>query len=270
MSSATIGSAEDRAVGITAWRVTRSEFIKLVSIRSNGALFLAAGAVILAYGVVSCVVLLDPAMRAELAGNNPAGYSLAGPVLGQLFFAVLGVRAVTSEYETGSIRSTLAAVPRRLPVLWAKTAVLAGASFAVALVALVVTFLVGQAVLQGGDLPPASLTDPAVLAAITGSSCYLAGIAVLGVGLGVLYRGTTAAAATACGVLLLADSLLGLAPASVYRVLGPVLPSNAGLSFSSIHPPEQLLSPSGGAAVFLTYLAVVTTAAALALRTRDV
>jgi hypothetical protein len=38
---------------------------------------------------------------------------------------VLGVLLVTGEYATGMVRATFAAVPRRLPVLWAKAVLFA-------------------------------------------------------------------------------------------------------------------------------------------------
>ena len=49
--------------------------------------------------------------------------TLQGYYLGQLLIGALGVLFVTGEYSTGMIRSTFAAVPKRLPVLWAKLVV---------------------------------------------------------------------------------------------------------------------------------------------------
>jgi len=41
---------------------------------------------------------------------------------------VLGVLVITGEYSTGMIRASFIAVPKRLPVLWAKTGVFAGSA----------------------------------------------------------------------------------------------------------------------------------------------
>jgi hypothetical protein len=60
---------------------------------------------------------------------DPTATSLGGLFLVQLSVAVLGALAMSGEYSTAAIRSTLAAVPRRLPVLWAKGAVLAMVTF---------------------------------------------------------------------------------------------------------------------------------------------
>lgn len=57
---------------------------------------------------------------------------------------MLGVLVLTGEYTTGMIRSTLAAVPRRLPVLWAKGVVLAVSIFVVSSVAVALSLGVMQ------------------------------------------------------------------------------------------------------------------------------
>ena len=49
--------------------------------------------------------------------------SLSGVCVGQAAVVVLAVLAVTAEYETGMIRTTLAACPRRLAFLAAKAVV---------------------------------------------------------------------------------------------------------------------------------------------------
>ncbi|MGO1050224.1 ABC transporter permease [Crossiella sp. CA198] len=251
--------------------ILRSELVKLRSVHTTVLGFAATAVLIVAYGLVNCLVLLNPAVSENNPGLDPVAQSLTGPVLGQLLVCTLGVLAVTSEYATGAIRGTLAAVPRRLPVLWAKAAALALTTFLVGLFALLVSFYAGQAVLAGGGLPTAALTDPGVPRAILGSALYLAGVAVLGVAAGILFRATTAAAATLYATLLIADSLLGLAPAPVCRAVAPFLPSNAGfLSMGGITPPEGFLSVTGGAAVFLGYLVLAVGGAALVLRSRDV
>jgi len=53
---------------------------------------------------------------------------------------VLGVLFTAGEYSTGMIRSTLAAVPRRLPVLWSKAAAYGMVAFVVGTVAALVAF----------------------------------------------------------------------------------------------------------------------------------
>ena len=116
---------------VTLPRVIRSEWIKLRSVRSMiFTLGLTASAVIAAGVLVS--MLSDGApIAADGEGiYDPAGNSLFGATLAQLVLGVVGALVITSEYSTGLIRTTLTAVPRRLPVLWAKVIVVAAVSFA--------------------------------------------------------------------------------------------------------------------------------------------
>ena len=62
----------------------------------------------------------------DRADRHPLDIALAGVNVAQLAIAVLGVLLISGEYSTGSIRSTFTAVPKRLPVLWAKLARLRG------------------------------------------------------------------------------------------------------------------------------------------------
>jgi ABC-2 type transport system permease protein len=55
-------------------------------------------------------------------GLDPARVTLTGTYLGQAAVAILAVVAVSGEYATGMIRTTLGAVPRRPAVLAAKAA----------------------------------------------------------------------------------------------------------------------------------------------------
>ena len=71
--------------------------------------------------------------------------TLQGYYLGQLLIGALGVLFVSGEYSTGMIRSTFAAVPKRLPVLWAKLIVFVAVT-AVAMIGIsLVAFLAAQA-----------------------------------------------------------------------------------------------------------------------------
>ena len=93
--------------------------------------------------------------------------TLQGYYLGQLLIGALGVLFVSGEYSTGMIRSTLAAVPRRLPVLWAKLVVFVSL-IAVSMIAVsIVAFLCAQAVI-GLSRTGYSLTDPGVLRVVIG------------------------------------------------------------------------------------------------------
>ena len=101
---------------VTQARVTRSEWTKLRT--QPGALWSLLSAVILivAFGILySLLRAARPPHGAAVASFDPVSVSLAGVQLAQIAAGVLGVLLITSEYASGLIRTTLAAVPRRRP-----------------------------------------------------------------------------------------------------------------------------------------------------------
>jgi len=83
---------------------------------------------------------------------------------------VLGVLLMSGEYSTGMIRSSLTAVPRRLPVLWGKLAVFTGTIFSVSLAASFISFFLGQALLSSHHLG-VSIAAPDALRSVIGAAC---------------------------------------------------------------------------------------------------
>ena len=134
------------------------------------------------------------------------------------------------------IRSTFAAVPKRLPVLWAKAGVLAVVTGVPMLVAVFTAFFTGQAILSG-DGTGAALTDPGVLRAVLGSVGFLAGVALLGLAIGAIVRNTAGAIAALVAILLLLPGLLGLVlPSGWGDTVVSYLPSNAAAAFTTVNP----------------------------------
>src|ERR1700710_2724398 len=135
---------------VTQRRVVRSEWTKLISLRSTRWALAATLLLGIGIGVLACIVFesrwahLSAHDRAEF---HPLSVSLAGINFAQLSLGVLGVLAITGEYSTGMIRSTIAAVPRRLP--GGKALVFGATAFAISLPATFIVFLVGQAILAG-------------------------------------------------------------------------------------------------------------------------
>src|SRR3984893_18291586 len=141
-----VRGGEMSTLRVTQARVMKSEWTKLRT--QPGALWSLLSAVILvvAFGILySLLRVARPPHGAATATFDPTSVSLAGVQLAQIAAGVLGVLLITSEYATGLIRTTLAAVPRRLPTLWGKAAVLVAAMLAVSVPAAVAVFLAGQA-----------------------------------------------------------------------------------------------------------------------------
>ena len=149
------------------------------------------------------------------AGNSAAGgvtISLVGILFAQLVLGVLGVLAFSGEYATGMIRATLAVVPSRLPVLWAKLIVLAGLVLPVTLLAAMAEFFAATALESSRGGSAISLTDPGVLREVAGASLYLTVIAIIGLALGALLRRTAAGLSVFAAVFLVVPLVAAYLP----------------------------------------------------------
>lgn len=258
---------------VTQARVVRSEWIKFRSLRST-VITMAAGAIaLIGMGLLAAAFdtgsISTPDGGGPPTGSDPTATSLTGVMLAQLIIGSLGVMMTAGEYTTGMIRSSLAAVPKRLPVLWGKAIVFAGVTFVVMLAATLVAFLGGQAILSGGGVASASLGDTGVLRAILGSALNLTGVGLMGIALGALLRSTAGAISTLFGIVLILPGLLQLLPSSWNADLGPYLPSNAISAFTTIQADAGSLSAGAGLAVFAGWIVALLAGAAVLLKRRD-
>jgi hypothetical protein len=254
---------------VTTPSVIRSEWIKVRSVRSTIVTLGFAGLAVAFFGVL--VSMLSDG--ATLFGDgevvyDPGGNSLFGTNIAQLVLGVLGALLITSEYATGMIRSTFAAVPKRLPVLWAKVVVVAGVVFATMVAGVAVAFFVGQA-LYRGDGVGASIFDPGVPRALLGAAVFPTAIAVMGVALGALMRHTAAAVGVLFGLLFLLPVLLHTL-GGVGSDMVSYLPPEAGETMAAIVDDPDGLSPLGGFAVLFGWVGALLATAAIVLKRRDV
>jgi ABC-2 type transport system permease protein len=254
---------------VTPIRAAKSEWIKFISLRSSWITFAASVAAVIGLGVLISYVTntnwahLDPQERLAF---DPVGRSLAGINLAQLAIGVLGVLIVTGEYTTGMIRSSLMAVPRRLPVLAGKTVVFAAATFVLMLVSAFAAFLLGQAALGTHGT---TLSAPHALRAVIGVALYLTVIAVFAVGLGFILRSTAGGIATLFGLLLVVPGLGRLLPTTWQPHVLPYLPSNAGAGVYSVHTEPGMLSTWTGFEVLCAWAVAALLVGAFQLRRRD-
>lgn len=261
------------SLAVTFPRVIRSEWIKFRSLQTNWIAMLAAVVVMIGFGALATLFLdgtIGGGGDGDGFGNatDPTSTSLSGMMLAQIVVGIVGVLAMTSEFANGMIRATFAAVPKRLPVLWAKVLVVASATLAVMLPTMFAAFFIGQAII-GGDAS-ANLTDDGVLRAVIGSAGYLSAIALLGLGLGAILRQAASAIGVIFALLLVMPGLLGLVlPAAVSEAVLRYLPSNAGSAFTAVASPDVLLSPVAGALVVLGWVAAFLGVAAVLLKRRD-
>ncbi|MEU8210953.1 hypothetical protein AB0B85_17365 [Micromonospora sp. NPDC049044] len=208
----------------------RAELRKLLTLPSlrRTALLTWAATVLLTYAYASAESHGEP--LGDDAALAPLGYTQAG-------FLVLGVLAATSEYQEGDqIRTTVLAMPRRLPLQVAK---------ALALAAL--TLPVAAATAATSTLPADGATwTPAATAYLTLTTVLAAAVA------------TVVRSAVPAAILLL----------GLYFVAGPLL--RAGSTASAAYLPDTAaLDPSHGAVATIAWTLAALTLAALTFRYRD-
>ena len=249
--------------------VMRSEWCKFRSVRSTWWALAAA----LAFNVVTAALLavfLPRALSAhERATIDSVRVSLGGLHLSQVTFGLLGVLVITSEYSSGMIRASLAAVPQRRLMLAAKTAVFAACSVITGIAACLAAYFIFQMILPAGDAMRTSLTDPGVARAVTGAGLYLAVLGLFGLGLGAVIRSAAGAVAALFGVLFVPSILITLLPASWQNTAGPYLPMNAGEVIYSVQHQAHTLGPWAGLGVFSGYAAAALLAGFIMISRRD-
>ena len=258
----------DGSLRVTQARVTLSEWTKFRSLRST--LYTLGLAVVLMIGLGALLSAVATSNARGLdTGATAASTSLTGTFFAQLSIGVLGVLLISGEYSTGMIRASLAVVPRRLPVLWAKLVVCAGTVLLTMLASSFVAFALGQAVLSRKHLN-VSLSDSGVLRSIFGAALYLTVAALTALALGALLRNTAAAISTFVALFFVIPPLTQLLPASWTDHFVQYLPSNAGAmmlggTFGVTHP----LSPWTGLTVMCAFAAALVAAAAWRLERVD-
>jgi ABC-2 type transport system permease protein len=241
--------------------VARMEWIKLRSLRSTWiTLALTAAA---AAGISVAVGLNTKTGNEDLTSN-----ALAGVSAGLLLIGVLGVMMATSEYTSGVIKTTLAAVPNRPLVLAAKAAVFGAIALVVGEAASFVSFFAGGLTLRHGIAAP-TLSQPGVLRAVllTGASYCLIGL--IGLGLGTIIRHTATAVAVMVGgvyvaaqfIAAIAHSLIAYIPISIVaNSLSTTRPAGGGV---------HMLSQWAGLGLLCGYAGVLLVAGGWLLSRRD-
>ena len=261
-----------RRRGVTFGRVVRSEWTKLISLRSTRYSLLAAVATMILLAVAIALAQMGrwnsmnigEQLRYDSIDNAVGGYHLA-----QLAIGVLGVMVITGEYSTGMIRSSLMAVPHRLPIVWAKAVVFAAVTFVLMLASAFVAFFAVQAIATRHHVQH-SLGDPHALRAVIGVALFLTVLGLLSIGLGTLIRNTAGAIASFVFLLFVLPGITAILPASMSDAIWPYLPLNAGTTVATSRFDDgRHLSTWGGFALFCGYAALALAAGAISMMRRD-
>ncbi|MFF3828719.1 ABC transporter permease [Streptomyces griseus] len=251
---------------VTPTRVLRSEWHKLRSLRSSWITVVSAIVMVLGVGLIMGVTYTSGGGDSDV---DTVVLTLYGSMLGQLCLVVLGILMTAGEYATGMIRSSLTAVPARLPVLWAKAAVFATTVFTVMFATALVTFAAAQAFLHDTD-QAASLTDPGVLGALAGNATALTLMGLLALGLGALLRSVPGAIGAFIGGVMILPEILGMLPYEAVERAIRYFPTQAAGALGSATPIPGTISPGPALLALSLWAGTTLAAAALTLDRRDV
>jgi ABC-2 type transport system permease protein len=251
-----------------------AEWTKLRTLTSTCGLLLAAAALTAAVSAAAAAATRCPSGG---CADDPAKISLTGIYLGQAVIAVLAVTAVSGEYATGMIRLTLTATPRRLTVLTARAAIVAGLTLAAGAIAVLGSLLAGPHILPGHGISPGrgypaiSPGDGAVLRAAFGSVLYLALIALLSLGIATALREAAVAVGAVLGLLYLVPIIaFAVGNANLSRLLQQIGPMTAGLAIQATTGLGTLpIGPWAGLGVLAAWAAGALLLGGLLLRVRD-
>jgi ABC-type transport system involved in multi-copper enzyme maturation permease subunit len=262
---------------VTQLRVALSEWTKLRTLRSTRYALLAGVAMTIGFAVIPALVNAsrwNTMPLSERLGFHPLETTLIGVSIAQLAIGVLGVMVISGEYSTGMIRSTFAAVPKRLPVLWGKAGVFGLVTLVLAVPSTLIAFFSAQAILKGhsvnGHDIALSISDPGVARAVIGGALYLTLIGLFGLGIGAILRNTAAGISAFAGIMFVLPPLMNVLPASWSDAISPYLPGNAGGAIMQTGSPDHTLAPWTGLGVLAGYVAIALVFAAIQLRRRDV
>jgi ABC-2 type transport system permease protein len=251
--------------------VARMEWIKLRSVRSTAWIF-----AIFAVSMIGLAVLglgfqnatgLTPAERAAF---DPTQASFQGFLIGAPAVGILGVLAITGEFSSGLIRTTLAAVPRRPMAFAAKVMVVAAVTLAAGEVLAFGSFFAGEAAISAFATfkPHASLGQPGVARAVLMGGAIPCLVALIGLGLGALIRHTAGAVSLVFGVLFVLPVLALVFPG--HAAIGRYMPFEViSSSMLAVKPVAGAIGAGEGLLVMCLYAAAALAAGGWALTRRD-
>lgn len=251
----------------------RSEWTKIRSVKSTvwtltAAVVVAVGISVLGSWAQASHTSLS---AAQLEKRDLVSRSMFGIMLGQLIMVVFGALAVTGEYATGMIRTSLSAQPRRLPVFFAKLLVVAATAFVVGEVISFAAFLIDIHfwATKGVHL---SLGSHGALQAVIGGGLYLDGAALLAFGLGAALRHTAGTITVGFALLFVVTIIVNFMPDSWQKDVDKYLPANAGSQVWAVQHTADVGTALGawtGFAVYMAYAVVALVAGLWVFTRRD-
>jgi ABC-2 type transport system permease protein len=248
-------------------QVLRAEWVKLRTVRSTWWTMVALFALGAGLTILMCWGNADWLASGE-ADESPGSFITWGMMLAPICAVVLAALAVTTEYGTGMIRSSFAAVPSRGKVVAAKAVLIAGVLFVVGTVTALVGYAGGNYFLDREGIGMALEGD--VLRAMYGSGLYLADIGLFTVAVGFILRHTAGTISVVLALFLVIGNMVALVPGAFGDFLEKWMPGNSGGAIAAPVPfNPDLADPWVGFGVFTLEVVVMLALAFAVVRRRD-
>jgi ABC-type transport system involved in multi-copper enzyme maturation permease subunit len=250
---------------------TKAEWIKFRSVRSS-----IMGVAVTVLLTIGLGVLITTLVRTHwsqfgalrIATFDPVASSLRGSLFAQFAVGVIGTLFITSEYTSGSIRTTLTAVPNRLRLIASKAIVLLITVLVVGEFVCFAAFLIGQRIYLG-VVPTASIANGTVLRSVILAGLYLTLLGLFAFALGLIFRQSAAAISVFVSLLLIVPIIGFFFPQSWQNDFMRFEPSTLGVSMQSPFAPSNTFGAWSATLVLFLYVVVTMTVAVVLFQRRD-
>lgn len=252
--------------------VLRSEWTKIRTVASTRWTLISALAVTVAMSAALCALMnatFDDLPPAERLTFDPTFVSFSGMVLGQLAMVVFGVLVVGTEYSSGMIRTSLAAVPQRATFIFSKIAVAGLLALAVGMATSFLTFFLGQALLGEHRT---SIGEENVLRAVVGGGLYMGLIALFSMGVATMLRSSMLSLGILMPFFFLVSQILAAVPGA--KDVARYFPDQAGSKIMQVVPNamnsgESPYGPWAGLGIMVVWVVAALAGGFLVLKKRD-
>ncbi len=245
----------------------RSEWLKLRTVRIN--YVLAA----IAFATPVIIATLEASLRdvdewtsESLISTTTGWVTLTGLLLG-----VMSACTATGEFGFGTIRPTLTATPSRIKIVAAKSIVVGLAAAVVQMFVIACSLVLILAVVngRGGSISLSEAGDTRI--ALVGSVAFAVIIALIGVGVGMLFRHTAAAVAALILWPTVIEPLFAGFLGSVFNVDNSFkwMPFLSGINLGNPEIDSSQLSRTAGGLYFFALAALITAIGTTLFQRRD-